>query len=416
MSLLFAKTDKEFQILKKELFAPAAGGFVTFIGKVRSSNFRKKVDHLFYEADEELANNMFLQLLNEAINRFSIIKSVCVHRIGRVDVGMDAVVISVCSKHRHQAFMAARFLIDGLKANLPIWKKEIYDDQSFSFGNNGCHCDQPNKLQQKFFNPVARALDALKIPINSLGAKKVLLIGAGGLGCPVAINLSSLGIGRIDICDGDVVEDTNLARQFVYRISDVGQNKALLLMQFLQERNPICKVLAIKEFINRAIIEQMIKDYDLVIDASDCRQTKAMLKEKAYAAKKPLISASVHSLDGDVQSFVPSPDKACLGCFVNDQTILNGERCQDTGVLTHICFMVASVVSSQALMILCGKAESSCQMTLVDPRHNGLLSINIGKDPLCGICGFGNKNASKKRIRLVRLERKCLDQGTNQVY
>jgi molybdopterin synthase catalytic subunit len=138
MPLHFAHTVDEFSLLTKRLDEPWAGGFVNFNGRVRRFNHHKEVAYLYYEAHITLAQSMFANFEDEAKTRFHLLQSAAVHRLHRVDVGQDAIGIMVAAPHRHEAFLAARFLIDELKMNLPIWKKEVYKDGSHSFGQNNC--------------------------------------------------------------------------------------------------------------------------------------------------------------------------------------------------------------------------------------------------------------------------------------
>lgn len=140
MSLQFARLETEFSKALLSLKDQEAGAFVTFTGRVRRFNHDKEVSFLFYEAHESLAKALFITLEAEAKARFSLLKVFALHRLSRVEIGQDAVVISVAARHRKEAFLGARFLIDELKQKLPIWKKEVYKDGSHSFGKEDCGC------------------------------------------------------------------------------------------------------------------------------------------------------------------------------------------------------------------------------------------------------------------------------------
>jgi molybdopterin synthase catalytic subunit len=136
MPLDFAKSHEEFSALVKDLYQPRAGAFLSFFGKVRAINGDKAVAYLTYEAHEPLACAMFADLEQIAKKQYALIDSFAIHRLGRVDIADNAVVIAVCAAHRQQAFGASQFLIDELKRTLPIWKQEVYDDHSFSLGSD----------------------------------------------------------------------------------------------------------------------------------------------------------------------------------------------------------------------------------------------------------------------------------------
>lgn len=114
--------------LRRELAAPAAGGFVTFEGRVRSQNRNREVSALEYEAYGGLAEKEGARILAAARKRFGLSAALCVHRVGRLQIGEIAVWVGVAAPHRGNAFDACRFIIDDLKHRVPIWKKEHYAD------------------------------------------------------------------------------------------------------------------------------------------------------------------------------------------------------------------------------------------------------------------------------------------------
>lgn len=373
MPILFANTDEEFTSLRSKLKNIEAGGQVSFLGKVRRFDQGKEVSFLNYEAHVDMASSLFLKLEEEARARFSILECQALHRLGRVELGQGAVFIEVSAKHRHEAFMAARFLIDELKHELPIWKKQVFIDQSSSWPK--CEHEKAHAL------PVEKALLARGLDKSK---KRVLLVGAGGLGCPLAVNLSSLC--SLTIFDGDVVEARNLARQFVYSQNDVGQSKAFLLKKFLRERG--AEVLAHERFLTKNEAEELASSFDLIIDGSDCPLTKKMLKKVAFLKSVPLILASVYRSEGEVQIFIPKTG-ACLSCF--DSAVNHEQACSDAGVFTHTCAMVAAIAADKAMMALSGKISSS-EMLIVD-MCAPIKSLKIGKDEHCQVC------ASQKLVR-----------------
>jgi molybdopterin synthase catalytic subunit len=128
MDFRFATTPIDAAALARELANPAAGGTVTFEGRVRNANEGRAVVALEYEAFAELAGKEGERILAEARGRFEILAAVCVHRTGRLGLGDLAVWIGVTAAHRGPAFEACRYLIDQIKARVPIWKKEHYVD------------------------------------------------------------------------------------------------------------------------------------------------------------------------------------------------------------------------------------------------------------------------------------------------
>ena len=116
-----------------------AGGRLIFLGDVRNFNQSKIVTNLEYEAELSMANETILQITNQAIQKFNLFFALCFHRIGKVSVGESAVIIITTHTHRQEAYNANQYIIDKVKHEAPIWKKEFYNDGTYSWGNN-CNC------------------------------------------------------------------------------------------------------------------------------------------------------------------------------------------------------------------------------------------------------------------------------------
>jgi molybdopterin synthase catalytic subunit len=112
--------------LRAALADPACGGFACFEGWVRQENEGQRVEHLEYEAFEALAVREGARIIDEAVQRFAVSRALCEHRLGDLAIGEVAVWVGVCAPHRHEAFLAARYIIDEVKHRVPIWKKEHY--------------------------------------------------------------------------------------------------------------------------------------------------------------------------------------------------------------------------------------------------------------------------------------------------
>lgn len=399
MPLFFAKTNAAFSSLQQTLAHPDAGGFVTFFGHVRARNHKKDVAHLDYEAHETIASSMFAELEASVQKRFGVQGVFAIHRLERVLVGEPAVMIAACAPHRHEAFLATRYLIDELKKQLPIWKKEVYVDQSCSWDQGACRCVDGSITDNQILRPVARALGARGVTLEGIHKKRVLLIGAGGLGCPIALNLAATGFGHVTICDPDVIHESNLARQFMFKESDIGLTKVTAVTQFLEERLRSTTITPLSVPMNEGLARELFGAFDLVVDATDCAHTKRITKKIAHQLKVPLISASVYQLEGDVQVYQPSSTSACLGCYADARDDAP-TSCQNTGILTHVCSMVAALAVEKAVQVVNKTGKPGAQMILVEPMSARMTTVAIPKDPHCSWCG-----APKKCKKLVRLSR-----------
>lgn len=374
MPLLFAHDQTHMKCLSTNFIDHESGAHVCFFGTVRSINHKKAVSYLSYEAYPELAVLQFLAIEEQAKKKFAIRSINAVHRVGQVMVGEPAVRIDVRAQHREPAFLAARFVMDELKKSVPIWKCEYYEDGTKSWDQGLCHC---SLKEHASLGPVKKALQRQEIDPSIIASKKVLLIGAGGLGCPLALNLSALGIATLGIVDGDIVSETNLARQFCYRRSEIGLKKSFLLAEFVRERFST-EVREHDCMIDAASVA-MIKDYDLVVDATDSMATKVMLAHHARLMGVPFISSSVYQAEGEVMLLLPQSREGCFSCFRKNPSV---ETCADTGVLTHACFMIAAHASALALSTLSGAQKN--RFCLVQP--SGIMELRLTKDPKCLMC------------------------------
>jgi len=347
---------------------------------VRKINHQKSVSHLFYEAFEKLAKERFLELEREAKARFLSLSVHAVHRVGRVEIGQKAVFIGVLAAHRLEAFLAARFLIDELKKSVPIWKQEFYEDNTAIFDQGLCECGSADN--EIAYLPVKEALIAGSYHTDTLRAASVLLIGAGGLGCPLAINLSALFIKELHIADGDLVSESNLARQYIFSPKDLGKNKAEVVSSFLRERFSNTSFSAWPRFVDKASLESMLVKFDLIIDSSDCALTKTMTSLLSLKAARPYIAASVFQEEGELLTLIDKED-GCFSCFRS----IDGEElnCRTTGVFTHACSMVAAQVVAKSLHILGQRPKTKGSLKIINADGQSR-EIAISKDPNCRHC------------------------------
>src|ERR671913_1431077 len=134
---------------------------------------------------------------------------------------------------------------------------------------------------------------------------KVLCIGAGGLGCPISLYLAAAGVGTIGLADVDVVSPSNLQRQILFGVSNVGEPKVTAAAKRLRDLNPDCKVVEHKVVVNSSNVLDLIKDYDVVIDGTDNFPTRYCVGDACVILKKPNVYGSIFRFEGQVTVFAP---------------------------------------------------------------------------------------------------------------
>lgn len=139
MALNLTNTNIDIATLFNQAHAPITGGIVLFSGEVRGVNQGKEVAYLEYEANEPMANNAIDEILADAHKKWTLNQAICIHRLGHLAISECAVVVITASAHRNDAYLANRYIIDRVKAEVPIWKKEVYTDDTYFWGSN-CEC------------------------------------------------------------------------------------------------------------------------------------------------------------------------------------------------------------------------------------------------------------------------------------
>jgi adenylyltransferase/sulfurtransferase len=183
---------------------------------------------------------------------------------------------------------------------------------------------------------------------------RVLLVGAGGLGCPVAQYLTAAGVGTLGITDGDVVDESNLHRQILFSPEHVGQNKAEVAARLLSRQNPHIQVIAHPLFLDRMNVVSIMQAYDLVVDGSDNFATRYLVNDACVLLGKPLIFGSIYKFDGQVSVFnyQSGPTYRCLYPESSDL-----DACGEVGVLGVLPGITGCLMANEAIKLITGIGE-----------------------------------------------------------
>jgi len=209
-----------------------------------------------------------------------------------------------------------------------------------------------NTLSKKQIERYSRQIVLKNIGI--LGQKKileskVLIVGGGGLGCPVADSLCRAGIGTIGIIDNDRVSISNIHRQSSFTSKDVGKLKVKILKEKIKLINPEIKIVIYKEKITKSNIVKIFKNFNIIVDGSDNFKTKFLLNEYSLKYKKILIVGAISKFDGHIFSFNFKKKTPCLKCFY--QTDISDEilDCESEGILGPVAGIVGNIQASEVI-------------------------------------------------------------------
>jgi molybdopterin/thiamine biosynthesis adenylyltransferase/rhodanese-related sulfurtransferase len=223
--------------------------------------------------------------------------------------------------------------------------------------------------------------------IGEMGQQKlqdarVLVIGAGGLGCPVLQNLASAGVGNIGIVDGDVVDETNLHRQLLYTLKDCGNGKAETARKVILELNPEIKVTAFSEFFTTQNAARIVGEYQIIVDCTDSIAVRYLINDVSVAKRIPMVYASIHKFEGQVSVFnyKNGPSYRCL--FPEQEGLKAVPNCADSGVLGILPNTIGTLQATEVLKIILGIGEIlSGKLLIYDALCFHTQTISFSKNP-----------------------------------
>ncbi|MBI5560101.1 MAG: molybdopterin-synthase adenylyltransferase MoeB [Deltaproteobacteria bacterium] len=233
---------------------------------------------------------------------------------------------------------------------------------------------------------------------------RVFVLGAGGLGSPALLYLAAAGVGAIGVCDGDLVDLSNLQRQIIHNTGMVGTPKTLSAKKAIEELNPGVKVTAYNERLNAGNIREVIRGYDIVLDGSDNFPTRFLANDASFFEKKTLVSGSMFRFEGQVSVFKPHQNYPCYRCLYPEPPPKGlAPSCQEAGVLGALAGVIGVLQAVEAIKEILNIGEGLSGYLLVfDALKMSFKKLKIRKDPGCALCG---ENPSIKE--LVTYEEVC---------
>ena len=220
-------------------------------------------------------------------------------------------------------------------------------------------------------------------------ASHALVIGAGGLGSPVALYLGSAGVGRITLVDHDTVDATNLQRQIAHTLDRIGLPKAESARTAIAAINPDPQVTALLQRADAALLDQLLPTADVVLDCTDNFSTRHAINRACVRHRKPLVSGAAIRMDGQLSVYDPREAASpCYACVFPEDSGVEEVRCATMGVFAPLVGIVGTLQAAEALKLLAGLGSRLVgQLMMIDGRDMAFNSIGLPRNPQCRVCG-----------------------------
>ena len=220
-------------------------------------------------------------------------------------------------------------------------------------------------------------------------AGHALVIGAGGLGSPVALYLATAGVGQITLVDHDTVDLTNLQRQIAHSMERVGQPKVDSARSAMAAINPEVQVQALNARADATLLDRLVAQADVVLDCCDNFATRHAINAACVQHRKPLVSGAAIRMDGQISVFDPrTADSPCYACVFPPDADFEETRCAVMGVLAPLVGIIGAMQAAEAIKLLSGAGTSLAgRLQMLDARSMAWNEIRIPRDPGCSVCG-----------------------------
>jgi len=226
---------------------------------------------------------------------------------------------------------------------------------------------------------------------QKLLAAHALIVGAGGLGSPVALYLASAGVGRLTLVDDDAVDLTNLQRQIMHTEARVGQPKVESARQAIAALNPDVEVRTVMRRADDALLDELLAKADIALDCTDNFATRQALNRASVRRRRPLVSGAAIGFDGQVAVYDPrQSDSPCYACLFPPSTAVEEVRCATMGVFAPLVGIVGTLQAAEALKLMAGiGAGLTGRLLMVDARRTEFTEVRLRRQAGCPVCGTG---------------------------
>jgi len=235
---------------------------------------------------------------------------------------------------------------------------------------------------------------ARHLPLTGFGAEgqrrlattRVLVIGIGGLGCPVATYLTSAGVGQLVLNDFDTVDETNLARQFLYTADDIGKRKVEIAAARLHIINGAVRHEMVDRRLEGEALAAAVREADVVVDASDNFATRFAVNAACVASRTPLVSGAAIRYEGQLAVFTDYGNQPCYRCIYEeaDESL---EDCRGNGVFSPVPGFIGTAMAGAVMKLVAGLPVHAGELSLYDAITEEWRRIRLRKRPDCPVCG-----------------------------
>jgi len=217
---------------------------------------------------------------------------------------------------------------------------------------------------------------------------RALVIGAGGLGSPVALYLGSAGVGTITLVDHDTVDVTNLQRQIAHDLARVGRPKVDSAAQSIAAINPEVRVIALRERADAARLDALVREADVVLDCSDNFATRHAVNAACVAHRRPLVSGAAIGFDGQISVYdTRDAGNPCYACLFPPEAAFEEVRCATMGVFAPLVGIIGTMQAAEALKLLAGVGSSLAgRLQMLDARTMEWSEVRLARQPACTVC------------------------------
>ena len=219
---------------------------------------------------------------------------------------------------------------------------------------------------------------------------RVLVVGAGGLGSPVALYLAAAGVGTIGLADHDEVDLTNLQRQVLHTTADVGRRKTVSGAETIAALNPDVDVIAIDAKLDSSNALSTVEAFDVVVDGSDNFPTRYLLNDACYLTERPLVSGAIFRFEGQLTSFdARRDDSPCYRClFPTPPAPGSVPNCEQAGVFGVLAGTIGTLQATEVIKLVCGIGEPLVgKLLLYDALETRFTQVRVVRDESCPLCG-----------------------------